>query len=265
MIIPFFKTIYYSFTKFLGFSNPVFVGFKNYAFLAKNSHFLNAIKNNFLISLSTPIWVGLPLILAVILFQNPGRLLKIARMSIMVPFALSMSIVGIIFHALFHLTGPINTILENAGLGFMALDWIGNSNTALPLIIITAIWKDLGVYTIIFLAGLSNVNMDIVEAARIDGANWYQEFRHVIIPQLNPVIVFVVAMTLIGDFRYMFDYVYNITQGGPGFATETIEFLLYNEAFRYFNMGFASTLGIIIFVIIVIMTLLQIKVMSRND
>lgn len=83
-------------------------------------------------------------------------------------------------------------------------------------------------------------------------------------PSLNPIIVFVTAMVLIGDFRYMFDYVYNMTKGGPGFATETIEFLLYNEGFRFYNFGFACTLGILIFVIIVIITFLQIRIMTRR-
>jgi ABC-type sugar transport system permease subunit len=265
MIVPFFRTIFYSFTKFDGFSTPVFIGFKNYLFLPKNTHFINAIKNNFLISLSTPFWAGIPLIIAVLLFQNPGPLLKTSRMTIMLPFAISMTIVGIMFRSLMHLNGPINDILTKVGLGFLASDWLGNVKFALPMIILTAIWKDFGVLTVIYLAGLSNLNKDLIDAARIDGANWFQEFMHIIIPSLNPIIVFVTAMVLIGDFRYMFDYVYNMTKGGPGFATETIEFLLYNEGFRFYNFGFACTLGILIFVIILVVTYLQIRVMTRRS
>jgi ABC-type sugar transport system permease subunit len=265
MIVPFFRTIFYSFTKFNGFSTPTFVGFKNYIFLTKNTHFVNAIKNNFLISLATPFWAGIPLVIAVLLFQNPGPLLKTARMTIMLPFAISMTIVGIMFRSLLHLTGPINDILTKVGLGFLAADWLGSVKFALPMIIITAIWKDFGVLTVIYLAGLSNLNRDLIDAAKIDGANWLQEFRHVIIPALNPIIVFVTAMVLIGDFRYMFDYVYNMTKGGPGFATETIEFLLYNEGFRFMNFGFACTLGVLIFVIIVAVTYLQIRIMTRRS
>ena len=264
MLIPFARTIFYSFTKVQG-SNSQFIGFQNYMFLSQNTHFLNAIKNNFLISLATPLWAGIPLIIAVILFQNPGALLKTARMTIMLPFALSMTVVGLIFRSLFHLKGPINEILTNIGLGFLALDWLGNYKFAMPIIIVTAIWKDFGILTVIYLAGLSNINKDIIEAAKIDGANWFHEFRYIIVPSLNPIIVFVVALVLIGDFRYMFDYVYNMTLGGPGFATETIEFLLYNEAFRFFNIGFASTLGILIFVIIIIITFFQIKIMTKKN
>ena len=265
MIVPFARTIYYSFTKFNGFHTPTFVGFKNYLFLGENTHFLNAIKNNFLISLATPLWAGIPLFIAVILFQNLGSLLKTARMTLMLPFAISMSIVGIMFKGLFHLQGPINDILRNIGLDSLVINWMGSARWALPIIIVTAIWKDFGVLTVIYLAGLSHLNTDLIDAAKIDGASWWQEFRHVIIPSMNSIIVFVVALVLIGDFRYMFDYVYNMTKGGPGFATETIEFLLYNEAFRFLNMGFAATLGIVIFSIIVVVTSLQIKIMTRRD
>ena len=264
MIIPFGRTIYYSFTKFNGFDKATFVGFKNFLFLGESTHFLNAIKNNFLISLATPLWAGIPLFIAVILFQNLGPLLKTARMTLMLPFAISMSIVGIMFKGLFHLQGPVNDILRNIGLEVFVVNWMGSAQWALPIIILTAIWKDFGVLTVIYLAGLSHLNTDLIDAAKIDGANWWQEFRHVIIPAMNSIIVFVVALVLIGDFRYMFDYVYSMTKGGPGFATETIEFLLYNEAFRFLNMGFAATLGIVIFVIVVVVTSLQIKIMTRR-
>ena len=265
LYIPFIRTIFYSFTNFNGFSEPMFIGLKNYIFLTEHTHFINAIKNNFIIALATPLWASIPLIIAVILFQNPGGLIKTARMTIMLPFALSMTISGILFQSLFYQAGPVNNLLTNLGLGFLAVNWLGEFKFAMPMIIGVAIWKDFGVLTIIYLAGLSTINKDVIDSAKIDGANWFQEFRHVIIPAINPIIVFVVAMILIGDFRSMFDYVYNITRGGPGFATETIEYLLYSEAFKFFNMGFACTLGVLIFFIISIITFLQIKIMTRND
>lgn len=265
MIIPFLETIYYSFQKFNGISTPIFVGLKNYIFLKDNFHFLGAIKNNFLIVLAAPFWVIIPLILAAVLFQNQGSMLKIARMTIMLPFAISMTITGILFSSLLYFNGPINDILRGIGLEFMAIDWLGNVKLALPIIIITAIWKDFGLLTVIYLAGLSNLNQDILDAAKIDGANWFQEFSHIIIPQLNYIIVFVTSIVLIGDFRDMFDYVYNMTKGGPGFTTATIEYLLYNEAFKFNNYGFACTLGVLIFLIIVLVTFFQIRIMTRRD
>ena len=135
----------------------------------------------------------------------------------------------------------------------------------MALIIITMIWYGFGFNTVIFLAGLSSLDKDLLDAARIDGANWGQEFRYVIIPQMNSVIVFIAAIGLISNFKSLFDFVYNITRGGPGFKTETMEFLLYMEGFQFYNMGFASTIGMIMFLIIIIITYFQIKIMTQKD
>lgn len=264
IIVPFFQTISYSLTRWSGFSTPKFVGFKNYILLFERGYFLNALSHNATIALAAPMWVILPLVLAVIIFQNPNFLLKATRMSMLVPYALSMTIVGIIFVSIFHVTGPLNQILKNMGFKFLALDWLGKPGLALSLIIGTAFWRDFGWITVIYLAGLSNIDERILDAAKVDGANWRQTFIHVIIPGLNPVIVFITALVLIADFRLMFDYVYIMTKGGPGRATETVELHLYEEGFRFMNMGYACAVGTMIFLIIVFVTYFQIKVMSKR-
>jgi len=264
IIIPFFQTIFYSLTRWSGFSTPKFVGFKNYISLFERGYFLNALSHNATIALAAPMWVILPLVLAVIIFQNPGFLLKATRMSMLIPYALSMTIVGIMFVSIFHVTGPLNQILKNMGLKFLAFDWLGKPGLALSLIIGTAFWRDFGWITVIYLAGLSNIDERILDAAKVDGANWRQTFIHIIIPGLNPVIVFITALVLIADFRLMFDYVYIMTKGGPGYATETVELHLYEEGFRFMNMGYACAVGSMIFLIIVFITYFQIKVMSKR-
>jgi len=264
IIVPFFQTISYSFTKWSGFSTPKFVGFKNYILLFKRGYFLNALSHNATIALAAPMWVMLPLVLAVIIFQNPNFLLKTTRMSMLVPYALSMTIVGIMFRSIFHVTGPLNEVLRNMGFKFLAFDWLGKPGLALSLIIGTAFWRDFGWITVIYLAGLSNIDERVLDAAKVDGANWRQTFIHVIIPGLNPVIVFITALVLIADFRLMFDYVYIMTKGGPGRATETVELHLYEEGFRFMNMGYACAVGTMIFLIIVFVTYFQIKAMSKR-
>ena len=258
-------SIYYSSTFFNGFSEPAFIGFKNYINLFSSEKFFTSIKNNFIIATTIPFFVLIPMILAVILFQNKGYLLKTSRMLIMLPYAISMTITGIIFKALLIYNGPLSIILKSIGLDFLVTDWINNRYTAIPLIIVIAFWKDFGLYTVIYLAGLSNINQDVLDAAKIDGANWFQEFRCIIIPQLNAIMVFITALVLIADFRGMFDYVYNITSGGPGIASFTIEYLLYEEGFHFLKMGYACAIGVFIFIIIFIFTYFQIRVMSRKD
>jgi len=265
IIVPFFQSIFYSFTRWSGFSTPKFIGFKNYIFLFERGYFINALSHNATIALAAPMWIILPLILAVLIFQNPGFLLKATRMCMLVPYALSMTVVGIMFVAIFHVTGPLNQVLKNIGLGLLARDWLGEPKFALSLIIFTAFWRDFGWITAIYLAGLSNMDETILDAARVDGANWRQTFIHIIIPELNPVIVFITALVLIADFRFMFDYVYIMTKGGPGYATQTVELHLYEEGFRFMNMGYACAVGSMIFLIIIFITYFQIKVMSQND
>lgn len=265
IIYPFFRTIYYSTTRFDGFSIPKFIGIKNYIDLFASDKFLNAIKTNSLIALASPLLIIIPLIIALLLFQNPGFLTKSARMTILIPYAISMTAVAVIFRSFLYADGPINIILKKLGLGFMALDWLSNSNTALLVIILTSFWKDFGWFALVYLAALSNLNQDNIDAAKVDGANWFQELWHVIVPQLNSIIVFVTALVLIDDFRYMFDYVFNMTKGGPGYATTTVELYLYREAFNFFNFGYACAVGVVMFIIIFVITFFQIKIMTRRD
>jgi len=264
IIIPFLQTVFYSLTRWNAFSTPKFVGFKNYILLFKRGYFLNALSHNATIALAAPMSLILPLLLAVIIFQNPNLLLKATRMSMLVPYALSMTVVGIMFSSIFHVTGPFNQILENIGLNSLALDWLGKPGLALLLIILTAFWRDFGWITIIYLAGLSNVDKNVLDAAKVDGASWMQTFIHIIIPELNTIIVFITALILIEDFRYMFDYIYIMTKGGPGYATQTVEYYLYEEGFRFMNTGYACAIGCMIFLIIFFITYFQIKIMTRG-
>ncbi len=264
IIGPFLQTVFYSLTRWNGFSTPNFVGLKNYVSLFTKGYFLNALSHNAMIALTIPMFVILPLVIAVICFQNANFLLKTTRMFMLVPYVLSMTIVGIMFSSVFHVTGPLSQILKSLGLEFLVLDWLGEPSLALILIVLTAFWRSFGWIAVIYLAGLSSINRLLLDAAKIDGANWRQTFIHVIIPELNPVIVFITALVLIADFRFMFDYVYIMTGGGPGRTTQTVELHLYEQAFRYMNMGYACAVGSMMFVIIGAITYFQIRIMSRE-
>lgn len=264
IVVPFFKAIYYSFTKFSAMSAPEFVGLHNYITLFKDPRFLGSIKNNALIAAASPLWIFVPLILAVILFQSRSLLSTSARMTILLPYALSMTVVGVMFRSFLWTKGPLNTLLESVGLGYLALDWLGDPKLGMLIIISTALWKDFGWYAMVYFAGLSNINADLFDAAKVDGANWRQQFFFVIIPSLNVIIVLVTTLVLIADFRYMFGYVFNLTRGGPGYATHTVEFLLYREAFNYFRFGYACSLGVVMFIAICGFSYFQIRIMSRT-
>lgn len=264
IIVPFGQAIYYSFTKFSAMSPPEWVGLRNYSKLLQTPLFLSSIKNNALIAAASPVFVVLPLVLAATLFRYRGGWTTTARMTVLLPYALSMTVVGVMFRSFLWTRGPVNELLTRVGLGRFALDWLGEPGLGLLVIISVALWKDFGWYVMVYIAGLSTISRDLFDSAKVDGANAVQQFVHVIVPGLNAIIVLVTTLVLIADFRAMFDYVFNLTRGGPGYATHTVEFLLYREAFNFFRFGFASSLGVVMFIIIFGFSYFQIRVMSRN-
>lgn len=264
IIVPFGQAIYYSFTRFSAMSPPEWVGLRNYSKLLQTPLFLSSIKNNALIAAASPVFVFLPLVLAATLFRYRGGWTGTARMTVLLPYALSMTVVGVMFRSFLWTRGPVNELLTRVGLGRFALDWLGEPGLGLLVIISVALWKDFGWYVMVYIAGLSTISRDLFDSAKVDGANAVQQFVHVIVPGLNAIIVLVTTLVLIADFRAMFDYVFNLTRGGPGYATHTVEFLLYREAFNFFRFGFASSLGVVMFVIIFGFSYFQIRVMSRN-
>ena len=264
IIVPFGQAIYYSFTKFSAMSPPVWVGLHNYAKLLDTPLFLSSIKNNALIALASPLFVFLPLVLAATLFRYRDGWTTTARMTVLLPYALSMTVVGVMFRSFLWTKGPLNELLTSIGLERFALDWLGDQTLGLLIIIGVALWKDFGWYVMVYIAGLSTISRDLFDSARVDGANAVQQFVHIIVPGLNAIIVLVTTLVLIADFRAMFDYVFNLTRGGPGYATYTVEFLLYREAFNFFRFGFACSLGVVMFVIIFGFSFFQIRIMSRN-
>ena len=264
IIVPFGQAIYYSFTKFSAMSPPVWVGLHNYVKLLDTPLFLSSIKNNALIALASPLFVFLPLVLAATLFRYRDGWTTTARMTVLLPYALSMTVVGVMFRSFLWTKGPLNELLTSIGLERFALDWLGDQTLGLLIIIGVALWKDFGWYVMVYIAGLSTISRDLFDSARVDGANAVQQFVHIIVPGLNAIIVLVTTLVLIADFRAMFDYVFNLTRGGPGYATYTVEFLLYREAFNFFRFGFACSLGVVMFVIIFGFSFFQIRIMSRN-
>ena len=264
IIIPFGQAIYYSFTKFSAMSPPVWVGLHNYSKLLQTPLFLSSIKNNALIALASPLFVFLPLVLAAILFRYRDGWTTTARMTVLLPYALSMTVVGVMFRSFLWTKGPVNELLTSIGLERLALDWLGDPTLGLLIIIGVALWKDFGWYVMVYIAGLSTISRDLFDSAKVDGANSVQQFFHIIVPGLNAIIVLVTTLVLIADFRAMFDYVFNLTRGGPGYATYTVEFLLYREAFNFFRFGFACSLGVVMFVIIFGFSYFQIRIMSRT-
>ncbi|GHU22734.1 ABC transporter permease [Spirochaetia bacterium] len=247
-----------SFTDYTGFPGAAFVGISNYIKMFGDSQFIAALKNNLFYSLtSVPLTIVVSLALALILNTNV-RGTTVFKTLYFFPNLTSMVAVSCVFMLLFDPnSGPINRFLMSLGFSEAALPrWFFASKSALFTVVIVVVWKQAGYYMIMFLAGLKNIPSHLYEAARIDGANSIQCFRHVTLPMLSPTTFMVTILSIIASFQ-VFDIINVTTKGGPGRATTVLVFRIYKEAFSNWKMGYASSIAYFLFVVIMIVTLIQ--------
>lgn len=251
IIIPVICSFGLSFTSW-DMLNPInFVGLENYKLLFKDNLFYKILLNTIVFALSTSVLgVIIPLILAAIL-NSKIRGSEFYKTAYFLPFITPMVVIGIVWAWIFDPNiGFLNQVLH------IHINWLYDSKFAMPALIIVSVWKLIGYNMIIFLSALSSVSQSLFEAAKIDGANAYQTFKNVTIPLLSPTIFFVVIITAISSFQ-VFDLIYLMTQGGPFDSTNVLVYSIYKNAFEYFNIGKASAIAYVLFVIILILTLIQ--------
>ncbi len=247
--LPFVATVWLSVTDWNGLGWPTFTGLANYARLAVDGAMWSALANNLIwVVLGTAVPVIVGLILAVMLWSD-ARGSVAYRTIFFLPVILSPVVIGVIWGWIYNpLFGLLNTGLRGVGLGRWAMGWLGESETALYAVLLTAIWSYFGFCIVVLFAGLQKVNPELVEAARIDGASAPQRFRHVIVPQIAPVLTMVIVYTVIGGFN-AFDMVWVMTQGGPNNASEVIATYTYEVAFRGNEYGYGATLSMVMSVV----------------
>lgn len=237
------------------------VGMQNYIRAAGDGTFRDSIVNTIILLATLPIWVMLPMLLAILIHQGvPGG--KFFRAVYFLPAVLSSVIVGAIFNVVLRYDGSFNAALK--ALGFDAVDWLGSSSTALGSLIAVQLWATFGMSVLIFLSGLATVPDDIIEAARIDGARFWQRLFLIIIPSLRPIIEFVAVVTTIGLLTSLFGLIYVLTGGGPGTATTLPEFLIWLEQGKLNRPGYAAAISMILFVLMGGVAWAQVRIMSRN-
>ena len=232
--------------------NPIqFVGFNNYREIFAETLFYKILINTFVFAISTSLFgVIIPLILACIL-NSKIRGSEFYKTAYFLPFITPMIVIGVIWEWIFDPNiGFLNHVLH------LHINWLYDTHYAMPALIIVSVWKLIGYNMVIFLSSLSGISQSLFEAAKIDGANAFQIFKNVTVPLLSPTIFFVVIVTAISSFQ-IFDLIYLMTQGGPLDSTNVIVYAIYKNAFEYFNVGKASALAYVLFVIILILTLIQ--------
>lgn len=244
-------------------SGVSFAGLQNFQLLFKDPLFTTAITNNLKLFLTVPILTVMSLVLSTILF-NRVRGWQTYRSLIFIPYILSISVVGIIFSYILQYNGIINTFLRDIGLGKWALDWLGDPDLAMGTIAVVVIWKQLGFGVILFLARMQSIDVQLYEAAAIDGTNAFQRLIHITIPQAKAIIEFYIITTLIEMLSWMFSYVYVMTAGGPGSSTYILEYLLYKKAFGGGNYHIAQAVGVIVLLIAMAIIIVQ-QLLAREE
>ena len=233
--------------------NLRFVGIGNYVNLLQNPLFWKSLGNTlYFVVVGVPLSVAMSLGAALLLHSKLGRLKPFFRTAYFAPVVTTVVAVAVIWRYLFHTKyGIVNWGLS--ALGIDAIDWLGDPQWAMPTIILFAVWKNFGYNMIIFLAGLQSIPEDLYEAARIDGANTWKQFRHVTVPMLGPVLLLVSILTMAGYFQ-LFAEPYVMTQGGPLESTKSVLYLMYEEGFKWWNLGNASAVAFLLFVLMVATT-----------
>lgn len=242
---------------------PQFVRFFNYLAIFKDDVFLRAARNNLTLLLCVPVMVVIALLLGIFLFERI-RGWQFYRTTLFLPYLLPITVVGLIFSYFFQLSGVLNEFLTSIGLGRLALDWLGSSRLALPTLMFVIIWKEVGFGIVLFLARLMSVEEELFDAARIDGANWWQLHLHITIPQLATVIEFFTVVSVITMLSWVFNYVYVMTGGGPGNSTMVTELYVYLTGFRYNQMNIASAVSVLLLLITGIFIFLELRLRQRS-
>ncbi len=267
IIYPLFTTIKMSFQniKFIGGKNGD-TGFtlNNYMKLFESSEFWGALGKSILftaIALSLSFLLGLGL---AILLNRSFPMQKLTRTLILLAWPIPGVVVGLLFTWMFDGNyGIINSILKSMNLISQNVKWTSTANTAMVTVVTATIWKSYPFFTLTLLAGLKGISEDFYEAARIDGAGAWKSFIHITLPALQSVIVTSLLLNGLWIFRN-YDLVYSITGGGPNKATETLPLLLYNQAFKYYNMGYASAVGIVSLIVCSIFVILAMPSLKKQ-
>ncbi len=264
---PIIQNVYLSLFRWNAFdSNKVFVGLEYYSGLLKDPIFYQALKNNALYAgISLVFQVGLGLILAAVLESKIFRRFQgFFRTVYFMPSVISITVVGMLFRLLYNENiGLLNQGLKAVGLGNIAQDWLGQSSTAMLSVIATSQWQYTGYIMLLFIVAIQKIPNGLYESADIDGANSLQKFFHITIPQVKNTILVAMIITIIGGFK-VFDEIYVMTAGGPGRSTEVLASFLYRAGFRNDQMGLASAIATVIFVITFTITIIQL-IASKTD
>jgi multiple sugar transport system permease protein len=263
---PLGSVIYNSLTNWDGLFRHDFIGFKNFLRMFHTDYFWLTLGNCFIMFINVPIQVLIGLVASLLLYEKTLGW-RFFRSLYYLPQIVSAVIVGYLFATFFSYGGPVNAVLRAVGAPHLAIEWLGSRVTAIGVVISALVWINIGWQGVLMLGGLSAINPSVFEAARMDGANFFQRTFFIMLPMIGRVIEYSFIYSVAWTFTGLFPFIYSITNGGPGYDTTTLDFLVYQKAFREDSgLGQACALAVILLAIVSILTVIQRKISNRaND
>jgi len=246
---PLASVVEFSFKRIRGSDGP-FIGLENYRSVLNDDLFRAALSHNVELLVAVPLLIVGAILVAAVLYDRP-RGWRLYRTILFLPYVLSIPIVGTVFGNILQLNGALNETLRAASLGGAAADWLGDPGLTLPVLMLVIVWREIGFGIVLFVAGMAGLREELAEAAEIDGAGWWSRLWYVTIPQLRSVIEFYAVICIITMLTAVFSYVYVVTRGGPGNATQVLELYIFNYGFKQSLPGIASAVAVILFVVTV--------------
>jgi multiple sugar transport system permease protein len=267
-VLPVLAALMVSFTDFdiyalADIRNLRFVGLRNYGRLLETPSFWHALGNTlYFVVVGVPLSIGVSLGAALLLNSPLARMKSFFRTALFTPVVTTLVAVAVIWRYLLSTHyGLINYALGR--LGIAPVDWLGDPHWAMPAIILFAVWKSFGYNMVILFAGLQSIPQELYEAARIDGASATQQFRYITLPSLAPILLMVSILTIAGHFQ-LFAEPYVMTQGGPLQSTVSVLYFMYEEGFKWWNLGSASAVAFVLFLFIFAVTAVQLRLAPRR-
>lgn len=240
---------------------PAWVGIANFQRLFQDPLFWQTLRNTFFYLLGVvPILVILPLIIAILVNQKL-RGMNWFRLAFYTPVVISMVVAGIAWKSLYASNGILNQLLE--ALGLPSIGWLTNPSLALPSVMMVTIWKGLGYYMVIYLAGLQTIPTELYEAGAIDGSDGWRKHWDITVPLMRPYLVLVAVISAISATK-VFEEVYIMTGGGPLNRTKTVVYYVYEQAFQNLEISYACTIGLVLFLVILVLSLVNLRI-SRDQ
>jgi multiple sugar transport system permease protein len=263
LLLPIGQTVYHSFTNWDGITSK-WVGASTYSHLFRRPEFVQVLENNGMLVLAIPVAIMVPLSVAFLINAKiPGW--RFFRSVFFLPTAVSWVVIGFISVRFFADDGILQHLLNDVGLGSIHPNMLSHERSALVAVMITFIWSMFGTNLIIFLAGMATIDQELYDAARVDGAGSFTVMIRITIPLLRRFIQFAFIITLITAFTALFSLIFVMTGGGPGYGTTTLEFFIYEQGFSTGDFGLAATAGVILFVAVAAVSLLQVRLLRTED